>query len=336
MIRKFFFNLMLILLSGCAVTQSQKVPHDPLLLTDPEFNRDYYIYLPSSFGKKPVPLVVTCHGTNPWDSARMQINEWKYLAEKNKFVVIAPIINSARGFIPPSPPEGTQILKDDERFILKIVHRFLNNINVDNRAIMITGWSAGGFATYYVGLRHPEIFRVVVARQANFVREYYPAETWRFNPWQPILIFYGDKDIPILKADSHVAYRFLKDAGQRNLSFQGLSGGHSRHPEVALEFFLNAVKKYPNPTIRSAKLYPGGQCRIKFDSGILGPDDTDDIFWDFGDGDSTPGKVVEHLYAKPGKYSLAVMRSYQNKINRFTGYIEINSRTLAVKPKARK
>ncbi len=323
-------------LGGCAVTQPQKVPHDFLRLTDSEFNRDYFIYLPSSYGKRPVPLVVTCHGTNPWDSAQLQINEWKYLAEQNNFVVIAPVINSARGFIPPGPPEGTRILQEDERFILKVVQRFINNPNIDHRATMITGWSAGGFATYYVGLRHPEIFRVIAARQANFVREYYPDDIPKFNPFQPILIFFGQGDLPILKADSQVAYRFLKNAGQQNLSLQSMAVGHTRHPEVAYDFFMEAIKTYPQPTIVTAKMYSSGKCRIKFDSGLVGPVDDENIFWDFGDGDSLPGKTVYHIYPRPGKYPLAVIYSCGGRVIRFTGQLIITPDSLVIKPGVKK
>jgi hypothetical protein len=324
-------GLILSALVGCAVTQPQKVPHDVLHLRDNEFNRDYFVYLPTTYGKGPLPLVVTCHGTNPWDSARLQINEWKYMAEQNNFVVIAPFIDSARGYIPPSPPEGTQILENDEKFVLKIVRRFLNSPNIDSRSVMITGWSAGGFATYYIGLRHPDIFRVVVGRQANFVKEYYPNDIWWFNPYQPLMIFYGTADLPLIKADAQVAYRFFQDAGQKNIVLKSVSGGHSRHPELALEYFQECVKIYPKPTIISAKMYSGGKCRVKFDSGLVGPVNDDDIFWDFGDGDSAPGRVVEHIYNRPGKFQLAVMHTYHKQTIRFIGRVEINSHSLSFK-----
>jgi len=325
-------GLILSVLSGCAVTQPQKVPHEVLKLRDNEFNRDYFVYLPTSFGKRPLPLVVTLHGTNPWDSAQLQIKEWKYLAEKHDFVVIAPVIDSARGVIPPAAPEGTKILEQDERFILKIVRRFLKTPNIDTRAVMVTGWSAGGFATYYVGLRHPDIFRVVVGRQANFVKEYYPDDIWRFNPYQPLLIFYGTADLPLLKADAQVAYRFFKDAGQKNLFYRSIPGGHSRHPELAVEFFYDCVKKIPRPTIVSARMYNGGKCKVRLDSGLPGPDDSDDIFWDFGDGDSAPGRTVEHIYARPGTYQMALIRTIDKQVIRFVGRIEINSNSVTFKP----
>lgn len=329
-------GLLLCVLTGCPVPQKQKVPREVLRVRDEEFNRTCFIYYPTGYGKQPMPLVVTCHGTNPWDSAQLQINEWKALAEENKFVVIAPTIDSARGFIPPAPPEGTKILQEDERYILKILRRFYNTPNIDSRAIMITGWSAGGFATYYVGLRHPEIFRVVVARQCNFVREYYPDDIWRFNPYQPLLIFYGKGDLPLLKADSQVAYRFFQDAGMKNLFYQGLNGGHSRHPEVALDFFYNAIKTYPRPAIRSAKIYADGRCRVRLDACLIGSIRDEDVYWNFGDGDSAPGRVVEHVYDRPGRYHLAVIHTTSEGTIRFLGEVSISREAVTIKPGAKR
>ncbi|NLE29890.1 MAG: PKD domain-containing protein [Phycisphaerae bacterium] len=329
-LKKLSVGLTLAMLAGCAVTQSQVVPKKVLHLVDEDFGRDYFIYLPTSYGKKPLPLVITCHGTNPWDSARMQINEWKHLAERYQFVVIAPGVSSARGVIPPSPSAGIAILKKDEEFILKITEGFLNNPNIDQRAIMITSWSAGGFPMYFTGLRHPEIFRVVAARQANFVREYYTPDIPRFDPYQPILIFYGENDLPILKADSKVAYDFLSKAGQKNLFLMSMKVGHTRHPEVALKFFGDAIRMYPRPTIIWAKLLPGGQCRIRFDSCLVDPPDDGKIYWDFGDGDSGVGRVVDHTYKSPGKYALAVMHAYRDKTIRFVGRIEVRAGSFSV------
>jgi predicted esterase len=316
---------MMPILSGCAVPQPQVVPHEVLHLVDDEFQRDYFIYLPTTYGKRPLPLVITCHGTNPWDSARMQINEWKYLAEKYNVVVIAPYVKSARGVIPPSPSEAMSILKEDEKFILKVTKGFLNNPNIDQRAIMITCWSAGGFPMYYAGLRHPEIYRVVAARQANFVREYYTSEVSRFDPYQPILIFYGENDMPILKADSKVAYNFLSQVGQKNLYMQSMNVGHTRHPEVALNFFLDAIRMYPRPSIVSARLLSDRSCLVRLESGLVNPPSKEKVFWDFGDGDSGTGLVVDHIYRTEGKYELAVMHSYKDKTIRFVGQIEVRA-----------
>ena len=321
---RYVINLLICFSAGCAVTQPQDVPHSVLHLSDKSTSRDYFVYLPSNYGTKPVPLVVTCHGTIPWDNAEMQINEWKYLAEKNGFVVVAPELVSSRGFLPPSQAEGRKLLKEDERVILNLVNRFIEKGTVDRRAIMITGWSAGGFAAYFVGLRRPDLFRVIVARQANYIREYYRPDRWMFNPYQPILIFYGEGDLPLLRADSKVAYNELKDAGQQYVFLKGISGGHFRHPEIAYEFFKQALKLYPRPFIISAELVSGGGCIIKFDSGLIGMVSNEQVLWDFGYGVQGTGRLVVHRYRKGGEYKLSIFHRVKGRVLKFVGKVEIN------------
>jgi len=135
-----------------------------------------------------------------------------------------------------------------------------------------------------------------------------------------------------LKADSKVAYSFLKRAGQKNVFLQSLKVGHTRHPEVAIEFFFSVIKTYPCPSIKSARMYSDGRCRIVFDSGLVKPADESKIYWDFGDGESADGRVVEHIYNKPGVYELAVMHDTPGKMIRFLGKVTINSGTMSLIP----
>ncbi len=325
-------TIWLLFSSGCAVNQPQDVPHSSLQLFDDSSGRSYFVYLPSSYGKVPLPLVVTCHGTNPWDSAEMQINEWKYLAEKNNMVVIAPKLNSSRGLIPPSQSEGRTLLMGDEAFIVKTVRKFLRHGNIDRRAIMITGWSSGGFAAYFTGLRNPNLFRVVVARQSNYIREYYDPDKNRFDPYQPVCIFYGQSDAAILQADAHVAYKELRGAGLKNLVLEKVPGGHYRRPEVAIKFFLNALKIYPRPFILSARLDKKGQCMIQFDSGLMGRIDDEKVFWSFGDGSTARGTKIRHLYRNAGKYRLVLLHVLNKTEEKFVGIVSITPSGIEVRP----
>lgn len=248
-----FGLIFLCVLCGCPVMQPQNVPQPTLRLYDDEFKRDYFVYLPSTFGIRPLPLVITCHGTPPWDSAERQINEWKHLAEKNNFVAVAPEIHSARGFIPPSAKEAERLLLEDEAFILKIIKRLVMRGNIDRSAIFITGWSSGGFITYFAGLRNNHIFKAIVARQSNFIREYYKDVLKNADRNQPILIFYGTADLPLLQADSQIAYEELTSCGMRNVKLLKVNSGHSRHPEIAWKFFKSIINFATDPKPKIAQ-----------------------------------------------------------------------------------
>ena len=75
---------------------------------------------------------------------------------------------------------------ESERRILSILSGLAYRYNLDRANIMITGFSGGGFPSYFVGLRNPEVFSVVAARKCNFNRAnldgWWPAEARRLEP----------------------------------------------------------------------------------------------------------------------------------------------------------
>ena len=47
--------------------------------------------------------------------------------------------------------------------------------NVDRKTVLLTGFSAGGFPMFYTGLRHPELFGMLVAMSCNSSDELFDA-----------------------------------------------------------------------------------------------------------------------------------------------------------------
>src|SRR5690606_31584307 len=88
--------LALVCCTGCPTVSNRPAPGDVRTLREPEGGREYHLYVPTGF--RPdyrMPLVVTCHGSRPFDSARAQIEEWKGLAEQRGFLVAAPELTAA-------------------------------------------------------------------------------------------------------------------------------------------------------------------------------------------------------------------------------------------------
>ena len=107
--------------AGCPITQSQDVPNEILTRYDNVTGAKYYLYVPSSYdGKTPVPLVMTLHGTWPWDQSWMQIREWIALAEQEGFIVVAPRMSdiSTQGITPVPDSIRTKRLANDDRSIM--------------------------------------------------------------------------------------------------------------------------------------------------------------------------------------------------------------------------
>jgi poly(3-hydroxybutyrate) depolymerase len=224
------------LLAGCPVPhhlEQAPVPHR--YERDPVTGGGYYYYVPSTYSHdRPAPLIVSCHGTPPFDVAEHHVREWKGLAEKQGCIVVAPILGATDGILGDGPLVG---MFADERLILSIISYLGYRYNVDKANIMITGFSGGGFPTYWVGLRHPGIFSAVVARNCNFSEGntdgWYPPEATQTN----VFVYYGENDPAAIVIQSENAVRYLRSKGF-NVETKVLPGlGHQRQPEVAMEFF---------------------------------------------------------------------------------------------------
>jgi poly(3-hydroxybutyrate) depolymerase len=221
--------------AGCAVPQPQNTPVSQRLERDPVSGREYYLYVPSTYRYDcPAPLIVTCHGTPPYDVAEHHIREWKMLGEQSGCIVVAPTLEGTDGIFGDGPV-GPML--SDEHFILSIVSQLEYRYNIDRANVMITGFSGGGFPTYWVGLRHPDIFSVVVARNCNFneghLDGWYPAEA---SAVSSVKVYYGENDPVAIQIQSENAIRYLRAKGFA-VETSKIPGGHERHPEVAMEFF---------------------------------------------------------------------------------------------------
>ena len=189
-----------------------------------------------------MPVIVTCHGTPPYDVAEMHIREWKMLGEQNGCIIIAPELLGTDGIFGDGP---TQAMMDDEKFILSILSMVGYHYTVDWSNIMLTGFSGGGFPMYFTGLRNPNVFSVLVARSCNF------------NEAQPRRVvsaggLVAERDDlrrrarpGAIQAQTDAAIAYLRSKGFR-LETKVIPGiGHERVPEVAMDFF----RRHMRPTV---------------------------------------------------------------------------------------
>jgi len=240
--------MVLATVAGCAVPQAQNTPSWQRRELDPVTGRAYYIYVPSTYEhSRPSPVIVSCHGTPPYDIAEHHIREWKMLGEQHGCIVVAPELIATDGLIGDGPIVG---MLDDERFILSMISLLGYRFNVDRANIMITGFSGGGFPTYWVGLRHPDIFSAVVARSANFSENnldgWYPPEAVS----QSVMVYHTENDPGSIRGQSRRAIKYLQSKGFR-VEVAVIPGlGHERRPDVAMRFFREQWRR-PRPTLAS-------------------------------------------------------------------------------------
>jgi len=225
----------LALVGGCAIPQSQNTRNWQQFEHDPATGKGYYLFVPATYNEKTAaPMIISCHGTPPFDVANHHIKMWKKLGEDNGCIVVAPELVGTDGLIGDGPVVA---MLANERFILSIICQLGYRFNIDRANIMITGFSGGGFPTYWVGLRHPEVFSAVVAQNCNFsrynVHGWYPPDARKSS----VMVYYGSNDPPTISSQSRAAIRYLREKGF-TVETRVLSGlGHQRRPEIAMEFF---------------------------------------------------------------------------------------------------
>jgi len=239
------FVLLAGLLSGCPVTQPQDTPVPAVREVEPETGRDYRLYVPSVYDQaRAWPLVVTLHGTHGWDSSNAQIKEWKALAEDEGFIVVAPSLRSVQGILPVVRGFWYDDLAADEKAVLAIIDEVSANYNIDSESVLLTGFSAGGYPLYYIGLRNPHRFNALIARACNsHVDIFERIELTDEARKVPLEIFWGKDDLKPLRDQSWAAFRYLREHGFRKAQKQETKGGHFRRPEMAHRLWQKHLPK---------------------------------------------------------------------------------------------
>jgi poly(3-hydroxybutyrate) depolymerase len=239
---------LLAMTAGCPVTQPQQTPVPPLREASKATGTPYWLYVPSYYNAdRNWPLVITLHGTYGWDGSQPQISEWKALAEQRGLIVAAPDLKSAQGILPVVRSVWYGDLDTDEKAILTLIDELVAQYHVDPNAVLLTGFSAGGYAMYYVGLRNPQRFNMLIARACNGDVQLFDEKIPITDAVRklPVAIFWGKDDLQQIQAQSWAAFQYLRERGCLKAVHQEIQGGHLRRPELAYRLWRGRLpQKY--------------------------------------------------------------------------------------------
>lgn len=254
---------------GCLVTQEQTTPVQARRLTEPVTGRGYWLYVPSEYTPdRPWPLVVTLHGSSLWDSSEDQICEWKHLAETRGMLVAAPDLASA-SFCRMSRSSWQEDLVSDERAVLGVIDQVVSTYSIarfapaeprakapatgsERRHILLAGFLEGGYALYYIGLKHAGRFGMLIARDcysdADMLDDIVISDQARETP---MLISNGkDGWWPLSGGMWHTGhawqvYRFLRDKKNRcyKVERKEYRGGQLRRPGRAYQYWARFLPR---------------------------------------------------------------------------------------------
>jgi poly(3-hydroxybutyrate) depolymerase len=296
--------------SGCPQYHSVDVPNEIQRQVTPLSRTPYFVYVPSTYDRRlKWPLIVLCHGTRPWDTARRQIFDWVRLAEEKGFVVVAPELSGTSAFPQPSLRKQLSRQSEDEQRILDTVRHVRGAYNISSDRIFLTGWSAGNYAVLYTGLRNPNIFRALACQQGNFDMAFLAPAADRVDPHQPIAIIFGQSDV-LAGDDPHKSIHWLEDHGAKVFSLE-VSGGHRGHPMQAQQFFERVLRQLPLLQVRTLPGRDDDPMSVRFKTRASVEPDT--YTWDFGDGSGSHAAEPLHRYESPGEYTVTLVATKKGR-----------------------
>ena len=246
--RAILLAVMPLFLAGCPLVPPE-TKNRHLTLKEPVTKNHYHVYIPSYYSdESDWPLVVTLHGTNPWDGQTRQILEWRDTAEKYGLIVVAPKLSSTQGAVPVVPSvsyASPKRLAKDEKAILAVMQDVRSKWRIARRPadpngvagkdlVLLTGFSSGGFPLFYTGLRHPEMFDMLIARDVNCTNELLESIPLTDEAKNlPILIFWGQDDLKAIRDQSWATFRYLREHEAYGTERRIIKGGHLRRYDVA-------------------------------------------------------------------------------------------------------
>ena len=270
---------------------------------------NYHLYIPTTYNpQRAYPLIVTGQGMFPWDEAAGQRDRWADVAERYGLIIASLDCDSATAFLGiPADHPAPELIRD-EKAAVGIVKEVKSRYNINPDAIATSGWSAGAFMAHFVGMRHPEIFRFIIARCGNFNDHLVTDDVALRARHMHVYCFYGEADWPGFAGQSRDANYWYTFRGFKNFVIKAMPGGHDPNQMEAARYLLQIVNHWPATHIDASVTEGSAPLAVTFRARVHDPDApdgrVDSVLWDFGDKSVSAKPEVAHTYTKPGLYNV--------------------------------
>jgi len=221
--------------AGCLRPPRRATPVPARRIVESRTGRGYWLYVPSDYSAdRDWPLVVTLHGDDLWDSSRLQIREWQFLAEQRGLIVAAPDLESSSFW-----GGGAEKLSRDERAVLAILDEVLREYRVCPQAILLTGFLEGGYPLYHIGLRHAGRVSMLIARDGYCDEKAMAGIEMAPEARElPMVVFNGkDGGLGTVK-HGWAAFAALRKKGCFRAVRKEIRGAQRRRPEKAYQYWV--------------------------------------------------------------------------------------------------
>ena len=170
-------------------------------------------------GKKRYPIVIWLHGSGQSGSdneAQMSGPTKVFTSDENQ--------KSRACFMlaPQCPDASIGWNKEVANNLMALIADLLDRLPIEERRIYLTGSSMGGFGTFSLAAKYPQVFAAAVPLCGGG-----DPKTAELLKAVPMWVFHGDKDDMVPVERSRVAVKAIQDAGGTKIKYTELAGeGH--------------------------------------------------------------------------------------------------------------
>jgi poly(3-hydroxybutyrate) depolymerase len=214
---------------------------------------EYALFVPSTYDKeKKTPLVVALHGLGGNPQQIMRTRGLVDLAEKNGYIVVAPMGYNSKGWYGVKGRGGPGQGKDDppnlrelsEKDVLNVLELVRKEHNVDGKRVYLIGHSMGGGGVWHLGIKYPELW----AGLAPIAPAAFGAPTGLDKIKNvPVIVVQGDKDTLVRPEGTRRWVDKMKELGMTYEYVEIAGGGHgdviSKGMPKIFEFFEKQHKE---------------------------------------------------------------------------------------------
>ena len=214
---------------------------------------EYELYVPSKYNRsRPTPLIVALHCLSAVAHDMIRYEHLTELAEQRGYIVVAPMGVNNHGWYGSRGPgrapagRGGDATNDDpenlgelsELDVMNVLGLVRKEFNIDSNRIYLMGHSMGGGGTWYLGMKHPELWAALgMAAPAIFT----PPDDLVKLKNVPVIVVQGDDDRAVKPDTTRLWVEKMKSLGMKYTYIEVPGGDHMtvicRSPENMTKIF---------------------------------------------------------------------------------------------------